>query len=65
MKIELERDSQLNLNLLNRAAAQNCPSFSRRRQRRRDRAAVWFRHMRRVVDEAQDWPVSTATPNGF
>jgi len=49
--------SQLTLGIENQLT-RSCSRPPRSRSRRRTRAAMWFNHMRRIVDDAQDWPVS-------
>jgi len=53
--------AQLELSLPNQRA---CRSLERPRRRHR-RAAFWFERMRRVVENATDWPALPANKPGF
>jgi len=54
MKININHEKQLALSLPNRAGTTTSRQHPRRRRLRR--AALWFNHMRNVVDQARDWP---------
>jgi len=56
MKIQINDQLQLTLPLPNRTPAAKCSPYRTARQRRLRRAGLWFEHMRRVVDQAHEWP---------
>src|SRR5207237_10824391 len=58
MKIQINDELQLTLSLPNRTATGR-PCRLRPRQRRLARAALWFNHMRHIVDHAHDWLPAT------
>jgi hypothetical protein len=53
VNINLNRETQLTLSLPTRAGTA-CRQHPRHRRLRR--AALWFNHMRQVVDQAREWP---------
>jgi hypothetical protein len=58
MKMNDNEHSQLDLEFLRNVPANSCRRGISSRQRRRSRAAMWFNHMRKLVDEAGDWPAA-------